>query len=50
MVNSHEELWERVWLENPKSNNQNNQISLAKIRAKAILIKQKQSPDYEVRH
>jgi hypothetical protein len=50
MVNSHEELWDRVWLENPKTTNPNNQKSLAKIRAKAILIKQKQSPDYEVRH
>ncbi|MBI9036391.1 MAG: hypothetical protein JEZ03_18180 [Bacteroidales bacterium] len=50
MVNSHEELWDRVWLENPKTTTPDNKISLAKIRAKAILIKQKQSPDYEVRH
>jgi hypothetical protein len=42
MVNSHEELWDRVWLENPKNTTENNQKSLAKIRAKAILIKQKQ--------
>ncbi len=42
MVNSHEELWDRVWLENPKTTNPNNQKSLAKMRAKAILIKQNQ--------
>lgn len=50
MVNSHEELWDRVWLENSQSTSPDNQKSLAKIRAKAILIKQKQSPDYEVSH
>lgn len=50
MVNSHEELWDRVWLENPKSNPENNQKNLAKIRAKAILIKQKQHSNDEVKH
>ncbi len=47
MVNSHEELWDRVWLENPKNNTNNKQLSLVKLRAKAILLKQKQ---YEVRN
>ncbi|WP_430811096.1 MULTISPECIES: hypothetical protein [unclassified Carboxylicivirga] len=47
MVNSHEELWDRVWLENPKNNTNNKHLSLVKLRAKAILLKQKQ---YEVRN
>ncbi|WP_430933286.1 hypothetical protein [Saccharicrinis sp. 156] len=47
MVNSHEELWDRVWLENPQNNTNNKQLSLVKLRAKAILLKQKQ---YEVRN
>jgi len=42
MVNSHEELWDRVWLENPESNTNKKQLSLVKLRAKAILLKQKQ--------
>ncbi len=46
-VNSHEELWDRVWLENPQRNKNNKQLSLVKLRAKAILLKQKQ---YEVRN
>ncbi len=47
MVNSHEELWDRVWLENPKNNTNNKHLSLVKLRAKAILLKQKQ---HEVRN
>ncbi|TRX70704.1 hypothetical protein [Carboxylicivirga sp. M1479] len=47
MVNSHEELWDRVWLENPQNNTNNKQLSLVKLRAKAILLKQKQ---HEVRN
>ena len=42
MVNSHEELWDRVWLEDNQSTSNNNQKNLAKIRAKAILIKKVQ--------
>ncbi|WP_430811642.1 MULTISPECIES: hypothetical protein [unclassified Carboxylicivirga] len=47
MVNSHEALWDRVWLEDPTSNTNNKQLSLVKLRAKAILLKQKQ---HEVRN
>ncbi len=47
MVNSLEELWDRVWLENPKNNTNNKHLSLVKLRAKAILLKQKQ---HEIRN
>jgi hypothetical protein len=40
MVSTHEELWERVGLD--KQNMQSNTMTIAKVRAKAILIKQKQ--------
>jgi len=39
MVSTHEELWERVGLE--KQNTQSNTMNIAKVRAKAILLKQK---------
>jgi len=42
MVNSHEELWDRIGLENHQETAKPNNMSLIKIRAKAILIKQKQ--------
>ncbi|MCW3806171.1 class I SAM-dependent methyltransferase [Plebeiibacterium marinum] len=42
MVNSHEELWDRVWLEPESTSNDKHDLSLIKLRAKAILIKQKQ--------
>ena len=42
MVNSHEELWDRVWLEPEQSNSDKRELSLLKLRAKAIQIKQKQ--------
>jgi len=38
IVNSHEELWDRVGLENEHKSN----ISIVRLRAKAILLKQKQ--------
>ncbi len=41
IVDSHEELWDRVWLENPK-NADNRKVDLLKLRAKAIQIQQKQ--------
>jgi hypothetical protein len=40
MVSTHEELWERVGLD--KQNIQSNTMTIAKVRAKAILLKQKQ--------
>jgi len=40
VVNSHEELWGRVGLENNQP--QNNKVKVIKLRARAILIKQKQ--------
>jgi hypothetical protein len=43
VVNSHEELWDRVGLENSTdSKPQNKDVKVVKLRAKAILIKQKQ--------
>ena len=50
VVNSHEELWDRVGLGREQRTSSYNQKSLAKIRAKAILIKQKQHSSYESRH
>lgn len=40
MVNSHEELWDRVGFDKPEI--QSSSMTIAKVRAKAILIKQKQ--------
>lgn len=40
MVNTHEELWDRIGLDKPKISS--NDMNIAKLRAKAILIKQKQ--------
>jgi hypothetical protein len=40
VVNTHEELWDRVGLEDAKP--KTNQVKVIKLRAKAILIKQKQ--------
>jgi predicted RNA methylase len=40
MVNSHEELWDRIGLD--KQNRTTNAMTITKVRAKAILIKQKQ--------
>lgn len=42
-VNSHEELWDRVWLEPEQVSNDKRELSLIKLRAKAILLKQKQA-------
>jgi hypothetical protein len=42
MVSSHEELWDRVWLEAQKTNKDTNRLTLLKLQAKAIQIKQKQ--------
>jgi hypothetical protein len=50
VVDSHEELWDRVGLDREQKTSGNNQKSLAKIRAKAILIKQKQHSSYEIRY
>ena len=43
VVNSHEELWDRVWLEPPASSLKQLNQAIATLRAKAILIKQQQS-------
>ncbi len=43
MVSSHEELWDRVWLEPEQKHDNKKEINLIKLRAKAILIKQKQT-------
>lgn len=40
VVNSHEELWDRIRLD--KQNRTTNAMTIAKVRAKALLIKQKQ--------
>ena len=50
VVNSHEELWDRIGLGREQRTSSYNQKSLAKIRAKAILINQKQHSSYEIRH
>nr|WP_321411179.1 hypothetical protein [uncultured Carboxylicivirga sp.] len=42
MVNSHEEIWDRIGLESHPKTSKPDNMSLLKIRAKAILIKQKQ--------
>lgn len=41
-INSHEELWERIGLDSEKSKKGKSQLRLVKIRAKAIILKQKQ--------
>jgi hypothetical protein len=42
VVNSHEELWDRVGLDTKQSTSNHNHKNLMKVRAKAILIMQKQ--------
>ncbi len=42
VVNNHEELWDRVWLEPSQPNTKTKDVKVIKLRAKAILIKQKQ--------
>jgi hypothetical protein len=42
VVNNHEELWDRVWLEPQKTSNDTHKLTLLKLQAKAISIKQKQ--------
>jgi hypothetical protein len=50
VVNSHEELWDRVGLQQEPSKLMNQNKSIIKLRAKAILIKQKQHSSYEIRY
>ncbi|GAF05335.1 N-6 DNA methylase family protein [Saccharicrinis fermentans] len=42
IVNNHEELWDRVWLEPQLISNDTDKLKLLKLHAKAISIKQKQ--------
>jgi hypothetical protein len=50
VVNTHEELWDRVGLQQESSKLMNQNKSIIKLRAKAILIKQKQHSSYEIRY